>query len=203
MRTLGIDPALSGAIVLLDEMGIVSDVWSWKPCQRQKRSAFNLTYTVTDCDEATTYITRTIGGIAEYISRHINDPIQIGCEQAFANVSNLDYIPNPMFRKAKQTANLRAGLSVAETGGGLVESFNALLGDKVTSVGWVMATGWRAKVINLKSRARTEECKRQSLLQIPLRLPSIVHHLRLHGQLDHITDACGVALWHRNIGSKL
>lgn len=205
MLTLGIDPALEGAIVLQSKKGFIMHVWSWKRCKRNKKPAFKITHTEKKDGDLiiNTEIRRSIGGIAAYIAPSITETVQIACEQAFSAVQDLSHISNPLHRRIKQTANLRSGLSVAETGGGLVESFNALLGDRVSIVRYTMATQWRSKTIGTKPRTRREQCKIESLRKIPLRCPSINPHIRVHGQLDHITDACGVAEWMRACGGAL
>jgi len=52
-------------------------------------------------------------------------------------------------------------------------------------------------VLRLNPFTKRDVCKEQSLKMIPLLSPTIKGHLEIHGQLDHVTDACGVALWRR------
>ena len=63
------------------------------------------------------------------------------------------------------------------------------------SVLWVKPNVWRSKVIQLKAGTKREQCKAASLKFIPMKAQTTIEHLDKLGQLDHITDAIGVALY--------
>ena len=182
---LGIDPAADGAAVLIDSEGEVIDVWSWK-YRKRKKPVYQLTHT--QCLDTMSYEgvskhtceVRDGGTIATRIALAL-DPqasFYIACEEAYVSRQN----PS-------------SGLRVAKFGGEIVGGLSAVCSYNVKSVAWVMASKWRWDTIRLPIGTKRDQCKAASLQMIPKLSPSIKPHLVAHGELDHITDALGVALW--------
>tara|TARA_R110000787_G_scaffold67812_4_gene151823 strand:- start:107 stop:673 length:567 start_codon:yes stop_codon:yes gene_type:complete len=177
---LGIDPANDGAAVLLQD-GEVSHVWSWK-YMRRKESIFKLHHTYIEQGVISQDVieVRDGGQIASMIAARLRGlgSCSVGIEDAY--VSKI---------------NPRSGLRVARFGGSLIGGLSAIQGKDLASVTWITASNWRHQLLGLSPFTKREQCKIASLSLIPKLLPSINPHLDAHGQLDHITDALGVALW--------
>ena len=178
---LGIDPAKDGAAVLLDQ-GIITDVWSWRYMKR-KRSVFATIHTHLN-EEGEISINKTElrdGGIISnqfhFVLEHFGG-FHVAIEEAYVS-----------------RQNPQSGLRVARFGGELAGGLSARCQTNLESVSWIKATNWRYQIIGLNPYTKREQCKRASLTMIPKLCPSINKHLAAHGQLDHITDALGVALW--------
>ena len=197
---LGIDPAKEGAAVLIDHTGEVTDVWSWRYMKR-KQSIYKTLHTFINDHQLLHRETelRDGGTIARQIGLEIEatQGVKIGIEDAYVNVNHKK--TDRLF-KSKMTASVQSGLRVARFGGELVGGLSSYAGYKILSVDWMMATIWRKDVLSINPFTHRDRCKEISLSTIPILCPSITPHLELHGQLDHITDALGVALWVRGRG---
>jgi len=176
---LGIDPANDGAAVLIDSDGIVISVWSWKQVTRKKQKVWKLLQS-NHQSEVDRMITANIVDIALYIGELMPDGVEIACEAPYVN---------KRFPKS--------GLDVARVGGMLVGGVIGKMEGSPSSHVYVMASDWRYQLLRLNPFTQRADCKRVSLHDIPLMCKSITPHLDAHGRLDHITDALGVALWHR------
>ena len=192
---LGIDPAKEGAAVLVSEYGEVTDVWSWRYMQRKKpvyktlhSSLKNdeLVCTETELRDGGT-IGKKIGLDTESLFR-----LRVGIEDAYVNVSHKKNTPQYSY---KINASVQAGLRVARLSGEIIGGLSSTVSYKMECVKWIMATKWRGAVLQIPPFTRRDRCKEVSLSCIPLLLPSIKEHLVVHGSLDHVTDAAGVALW--------
>lgn len=194
---LGIDPAKEGAAVLLNEHGEVTDVWSWRYMKR-KQSIYKTLHTYISNHQILHRETelRDGGLLGKHIGIDIDlhPSVQVGIEDAYVNVNHKK--TDRLF-KSKMNASVQSGLRVARFGGELIGGLSSYLGYKMESVDWMMATKWRHEVLSLNPFTKRDTCKEVSLSTIPMLCPSIKQHLEIHGQLDHVTDACGVALWVR------
>lgn len=180
---LGIDPARDGAAVLLDpELNVVTCVWSWRYRQR-KKPIYETIFTQlapAGISYSATWELRDGGIIANKIARECND-LTIGIEDAYVS---------------KQ--NPRSGLRVARFGGELIGGISSQIKDDLNKVYWVTASVWRKDVLGINPFTKREQCKKISLFYMPELNETIKPHLEIHGELDHVTDALGVALWTNN-----
>tara|TARA_R110000824_G_scaffold174338_1_gene352442 strand:- start:28687 stop:29247 length:561 start_codon:yes stop_codon:yes gene_type:complete len=176
---LGIDPANDGGAVLINQKGLVLKCFSWKKVQRQKVKVWKVIYS-NDALAHEEIIVKNEVDIAIYIGKYIFDKTAIAIEAPYVD------------RKFP-----KSGLDVARVGGimigGVIGSMN---GYPVSQI-WISASNWRYQLLSLRPYTKRAECKRRSLHDMPLLCPSIKDHLKIHGTLDHITDALGVALWYR------
>lgn len=177
---LGIDPAKEGAAVLYDDHAqVVKCVWSWKHRPR-KKPIYETIFTMLGNDGicySSSWDLRSGGIIAAKIAGECND-LTIGIEDAYVS-----------------RQNPRSGLRVARFGGELVGGIDAQLKDDLHGVLWVTAAVWRKELLDLNPFTPREKCKKISLFYIPELNETIKPHLEIHGYLDHVTDALGVALW--------
>ena len=188
---LGIDPANSGAAVLLhNRTAVVSVVWS--PCTRNKRKAFKL-HLLEFVDD------RVLE--REVIVRH---PAAIGREisQACRNYSAKLEGSSVQFYITTEDAyvgrNAKTGLLVARFGGQVSGVCEADLDSKSL---WVLAASWRAKILRLPAFTKRAKAKAVSMAVIPKWAKNVDTIIKKCGELDHITDAVGVALW-RELNTK-
>ena len=195
---LGIDPAKEGAAVLMSNEGEVTDVWSWKYRKRKKP----IYQTLHTCSTSHQVLHRELelrdgGTIAKHISAEIDllFEVRVGIEDAYVNVNHKK---TDSLYKSKINASVQSGLRVARFGGEMIGGLSSCLGYKIESIDYVMAVKWRKQVLRLNPYTKRDTCKEVSLSTIPVLCPSIQKHLQMHGQLDHITDAVGVALWLRS-----
>ena len=199
MMILGIDPAKDGAAVLLNERGEVTDVWSWRYMKR-KQSVYKTLHTYIDSQghqilHRTTEL-RDGGTIAKQIGIELShlQSVQVAIEDAYVNTSHKK--TDKLF-KSKMNASVQSGLRVARFSGEMIGGLSCHLGYAMSDVSYIMASKWRHQVLRLNPFTKRDVCKEQSLRMIPLLCPTIKPHLEIHGQLDHVTDACGVALWRK------
>ena len=185
---LGIDPARDGAAVLYDpEMDIVDCVWSWK-YRNRKKPIYETKFTKFVKDKIlfrASWDLRDGGIIANKIAQECND-IYLGIEDAYVS-----------------RQNPRSGLRVARFGGELVGGLSANMRHDLKEVFWVTASDWRYQLLKVNPFTKREQCKKISLTYIPELNETIKPHLEIHGYLDHVTDALGVALWTNNKLSSL
>lgn len=185
MIIIGIDPAKDGAAVLIEDNNVIG-VWSWKFLKR-KKSIYKLIYTYRENDSIFKEEEELESGgmIAHLISDSLEfaglGSFQVGIEDAY--VSKI---------------NPRAGLRVARFGGELIGGITATSQSNLQSVSWVTASDWRYQLLRLNPFTKRDQCKIASLSLIPKLCPLINPHLEIHGHLDHITDALGVALWKKS-----
>ena len=182
MIIIGIDPAKDGAAVLIEDNNVIG-VWSWKFLKR-KQSIYKVIYTYIENNSIFQEEEELESGgmIAHVIADSLRfaglGSFQVGIEDAY--VSKI---------------NPRAGLRVARFGGELIGGIRATSLSNLEAVSWVTASDWRYQLLRVNPFTKREQCKIASLNLIPKLCPSINSHLKIHGQLDHITDALGVALW--------
>ena len=184
MITIGIDPAQSGAAAILDEEKAVA-VLSWRTRTRKKKKVYEIT--ITRNGGKNTFI---VGSAAEIGSEIACAALSlcIGEKKAFSVSCEDAY-----FGKSAKTS-----IIVARFAGliaGACCSTIAAATQNPTTLRWIKAASWRNKLFKLSHWANREQAKKASLAFVPQLLPSIKEHLQQQGELDHITDAAGVALW--------
>ena len=180
MIYIGIDPAQSGAAVIVDKRNVVA-CFSWKTRIRNKQKVYELKCSMKNL--TTTLIVKAPPFIGKEIANACKGlydasiPICIACEDAYLGKSP------------------KTSIIVARFSGIIVGATYASLDQYVITSCWAKATTWRKTMLNLNHFSTRVQAKKASIGYIPHLIPSINPHLKAHGLLDHITDACGVALW--------
>lgn len=205
---VGIDPAEAGAMTLLDEDGIALAVLSWRIRQKDNIPFYDGKLSLYSSKTITQFTAMNGGEIAINVPKLAGAGVlNVACEDGFINMTDLQKINTlEQLRKAKyhnKSANPQAGLRVCRFGGACI---GALIGVthfieelEMGQFSFITAQGWRAQLLNVPVKTKSAKCKEISLTEIPKLIPSINHHLELHGQLDHITDSAGVAFWMRKV----
>ena len=185
---IGLDPAQNGSLVALANIGqpILLFCVAWKKVTRKKKACYKVEtyyYETGIKNETIVMIPSMIGrcillALDTYLEKHTlskNDcNFKICVEDA--------YVGN----------NARTSIIVAKFSGqisGIIENHVS----KETT--WVRANQWRKLVLNIKPFTKREVVKAASLKYIPVLCKGIPKCLEKMGQLDHITDATGIALW--------
>lgn len=173
---IGIDPASEGAVVAMVHKDIVF-VASWKKRTRQKKQVYELTVSLL-CNTVVLMCNNKIQ-LCKKISLHLlqiaeGHEVTIACEDAYVG-------------RSAQTS-----IIVARFAGMMTGAISSTL--DCEDVHWYKAVEWRKNVFGLSPYTKRSKSKEASIKYIPILLPTIKTHLSIHGELDHITDACGVAL---------
>lgn len=181
---LGIDPAINGGAVLISPEGDAVVGWSWRTRTKRKKRVWEVAVVQPPFSRLEPH--KSIHGIAVLIrsgcARIVEDePLAIGCEAPHVAL-------DPM-----------AGLSVAMTTGEMIGPLR-----EITDLGiylWMPAM-WRLPILGLKIQTKREEAKAASLSGVPKLVPGLAEILEVTSgifkcdpaNLDHVTDAAGVAL---------
>lgn len=186
MLVIGIDPASDGSACIMRETNVLMSLaWS-----RKIRTKNKVKYAVYDCnvsilgnDEKQHFqcksgpdIGAQIGAYLTMLKHDDDEPFLIACEDAYIGI------------------NKATGLIVAKFAGMIVGAVHCFARAEQRVV-WVKPNTWRLQVIRLKPGTKREQCKAASLRYIPMKAQTANEHLDKLGQLDHITDAIGVALY--------
>ncbi len=170
---VGIDPANSGAAVILHDGEVVAAVL-WKPCVRKKRKAYSLSISYNNTVQNLTV--RTTAHIGHVIS---NMPFLTSCNAIAIEDCYMSRNAKTAITLAKISASIAAPLEVKS-------GFPSI---------YVKPNVWRSTVLSAGGRTKRDVLKAISLSRIPEILPSLKHHMEKLGDHDHITDAAGIALW--------
>jgi hypothetical protein len=174
---VGIDPGLSGAAVVLDDRSVVFVV-SWKPAQRNRRRVVR--FTVRDAQGGRESVLPRLSSVGRALvgecTRHGVTGALIAVEDTFMG------------------RNVKSAVSIAR-GSGLVVGVVESIMDN--SAAWVMAHEWRAVVLGMRRNADRATVKRASLTMIPARVAGLKEICGPVGEIDHVTDAAGIAEWLR------
>jgi len=181
---LGIDPANEGGAVLLDDYDKPAAVYHWRQVTRNKQRVYKLSYCTGN--RVIEVILADAAEIGLYIGNKIRD--NYGAGLSLPIVSEDAYI-NPRSPNAGRQVAKRAGMIVGGVRGAIMTHLSTC------PITWVMASQWRKDLLDVPHFTKRAKCKEASLSMVPILCPEIVLYLDLCGQLDHITDACGVALW--------
>ena len=186
MMTIGIDPASDGsACIIRDNVVLMSLSWSRKRRQKNKQ-----VYTIHLVDIS-------ILGDDKIMSMQCKTGADIGA-QIGAYVTLLRNDENEPFYIASEDAyvgkNSNSAIVVARFAGLIVGALHNYTRANV-SVTWIKPSKWQTAILKVPFRAKREERKRRSLKYIPNLAQGVDQHLDKLGQLDHITDAVGIALY--------
>lgn len=173
---IGIDPASEGAVMAMVQKEVLF-VASWRKRTRQKKQVYELTISVL-CNTVVLMCNNKVQ-LCKKISLHLlqiadGHDVTIACEDAYVGKS------------------AKTSIIVARFAGMITGAIAAKL--DCQDVHWYKAIEWRKSLFGLSPYTKRSKSKEASVKYVPALLPSIKKHLSIHGELDHITDACGVAL---------
>ena len=175
-RTLiGIDPASSGAAVVLRGT-LVPSVVLWGKVTRKKRRVFKVQISHRNTDKVQEAICRTSAHVGQFIN----------------NLNCLTTVDAVAIEDCYLARNVRTTISLARFAGAVSAPLVLKCGFDPQ---YVKPTEWRKVVLSANPRTKREKAKEISLKYIPELVPEIKHHLNILGQHDHITDALGIAIW--------
>lgn len=186
MLVIGIDPASDGsACIIRDNVALVSVSWSRKRRQKNK-----VAYT-------THLVDISIYGDPQTQSMQCKTGADIGA-QIGAYLTLLRADEDEPFYIASEDAyvgkNSNSAIVVARFAGMIVGALHNYTRANV-AVHWIKPSKWQSAILKVPFKAKREERKRRSLRTIPILVESATDHLDKLGQLDHITDAIGIALY--------
>ncbi len=195
---IGIDPARAGAVTVIAASpnggAAALLVVAWKKVTRAKRRVF-----LVDIWRHTNPKRKAqkIGYFAAHISRLITEELYDLVVEMGYQIEDVDF--TIATEDAYVGKSARTGLSVARFGGqvaGVLEGF-------VRSESlWIRAAEWRKPVLNLNHFTKREIAKAASLAGIPPLVLRLRDSMKILGDLDHITDSAGVALWAKDHNKK-
>lgn len=191
---LGIDPARTGASVLLAPDLVPSVVYCWRPRQKNGRTYYDLS------------IVTKAGHQRRMAAFSLHD---VGMELAASVARVTGQAVWGVAAEAPYVSKINPG-----TGLGVAISTGELVGPLRRSMRYPLlltrASEWRKELLGLHHRTKRDEAKRKSLGLMIQRLPglqSLLEHTAkmqdvLPDKLDHITDAGGVAEYGYIHGAK-
>ena len=184
MRVIGIDPGVPGAAVVLDDLGAVDLVVTWRKCTRGYRldhySALGREVVagvdVTGWRETVDVLPGRPSALGAYLAGLLSaaPPVAVAVEDVWLG------------------RNLKTTVSLARHGTGTAAALEELAG--VAAV-YVQASTWRAGVLGLRRGTRREQCKAAALRYMPSLCRGLDLAYAAVGELDHVADAAGIALW--------
>ena len=191
---IGIDPARAGAITVLTASptggAVALLVVAWKKATRGRKPVFLVdVWRHTKPKKKTQRVVGFAARISVVVIDHLVDllaEMEVVTDNIVFSISTEDaYIG----RSAK------TGLSVARFGGQVAGVLEAHL--RTESL-WIRAAEWRKAVLTLGHFTKREQAKKASLAYIPPLVENLREAIIVLGDLDHITDSAGVALWHKD-----
>lgn len=176
MSVLAVDPGAPGGAVLLDDHGRLVLAVAWKKNRRGwKVSAYR------GGEVEVEQLPAGAASLGGYLAEIIEVPPRLlACEDVFVH---------------RQRPNVRTTVNLARFGGAVLAPLE-LLSD--TRAAFVQASVWRRSVLGLSPYTKRALCKAASLRFIPPLIPGMGAALQGLGQLDHLCDAGGIALWARS-----
>ena len=176
---VGMDPGQAGAIVALDARGTLRMAADWRFVQRARRRVVEMRIHRPGLPPRIMRPAR-LAMVAPHFCAAMEaaglQPVSLACEDAYLG------------------RNPRTVIVVARASGMLMGPMEALL---KLDTRWVRAADWRNIVLGLPPATKREVAKSASLRLMPARCPGTGAVLAVAGELDHITDAAGVAEWSR------
>jgi hypothetical protein len=185
---LSVDPGSPGAAVCLAADGSLIEAIAWKATKRGYRLQ-GYTPAITRAPFWTAGHAQRISEIGAFLAGRIGpvypSSVRLVCEGVFVHRGH----------KNPQTA-----IKLAHFSGRILAHCEDLTGQDAASV---LASEWRAAVLGLKRNTRREQAKAASLRYLPAMVPGLADALNHLGELDHITDAAGIALWRQRQGASV
>lgn len=186
---LGVDPARTGAAVLLDEGLHALAGFFWTPRSRSGVKVWEMVFALRKTPE---------GGLHPdtpwWVSRAVVSPFGAVGERIREILRTMGATP---YHLAGENAVMGRGvdtsISVARNAGRVLGPLESLASGQEAE--WVRATEWRSLLLGLHHRTPREEAKEKSKRGMPLRIHGLPELVRLLGDADDLTDAAGVAEW--------
>lgn len=189
MFYLGVDPAMTGAAILLSDRREAVAGFFWKPRAASGSQVWDLTFAYR----------RGLGGGIELGSPWWSSRATLS---TFGRIGErireiLQEVGASPYGLAGENAVVGRGV---DTSIAIARNVGRILGPLEASASgleatWVTATKWRSALLRLPPRTKREEAKEQSRKWMPLRVQGLQDLVRLLGDADDITDAAGVAEW--------
>lgn len=187
MKAIGVDPAIKGAMTILNEDGSLCAVYFWKSCTRNKKKVWKIHY----CN--------LIGGKFVYDDRILNS---MGCIGAFLakeafRLGGKDYFlacEDSYVGRSKKTSVI-----VARNSGRICGPMEVHALDNEPK--FVRANAWRRAVIGTKASTKrhgddeSKGTKELSIELVPKKIVELTEVMSILGEHDDITDSGGIALW--------
>ena len=189
MLFLGVDPAMTGAAVLLDQQRNALATFFWTPRQRGGSKVWEMVFALRlDGDH------RFDPRAAPWVSRATVSPFgSLGerIREIIREASGGGYLlagENAIVGRGRSTS-----IIVARNSGRILGPLEALAAGQEAE--WVEAVRWRALLLGLPVKTPRVEAKEQSRRMMPARIKGLQEMVRLLGDADDLTDAAGVAEW--------
>ena len=179
MIAIGIDPANSGAAVILKNNEMLA-VFCWANRVRKKKKYYKIKYFQNFLNIYREFDVDRPSDIGEKISKvastfvRDDEEVLIGIEDVY-------------FAK-----NVKTSISITKLSAALVAPLELKFR---MSPAWVLANEWRSVVLKCKRNTKREQAKELSLRYIPDMVKNLDKAINKIGKLDHITDAAGIAVW--------
>lgn len=162
--------------------GAVVCALSWRKRTRQKKRVYEITEAREGYDNFS-YIVKSAGEIGAAI---FNLP---EVQKAVEEEIEIDLVVEDTY----VGRNMRTALIVARFGGLVSGTVEAGIQKPAN---WVRASVWRNSLLKLSHFAKREKAKKTSLCLLPNLLCGMSLMIEKLGEIDHLTDSAGVALWH-------
>ena len=182
---LGLDPARTGAAVLLAPDRAPTVAYCWRPRQRQGRSCYELSVVAAGGHQRR----ETVATLHHVGVQLVASVFRVVGEPTWGVAAEAPYVSR---------LNPSTGLLVAISTGELVGPMRERMRYPLLLT---KASEWRQELLGLHHRTERARAKRVSLATMPQRLPGLGGLLERTAQLlgadarklDHVTDAGGVA----------
>lgn len=177
---LAIDPGSPGAAVRLNAAGQLAEAIAWRACRQGYRVSG---YTPTFADPSWgVVVPGRPAALGEILAPRITSSTLLACEELFLS---------------RQHRNAQTLITLARFTGAIMAAAEQRTGKQAA---YVLASEWRHSVLGLRRNTRREQAKAASLRLIPPQIPGLAEALLVLGNLDHVTDAAGIALWRQRQG---
>lgn len=189
MLFLGVDPARTGAALVMDEGLRVLAGFFWTPRSRGGSEVWEMTFALRRGSDgrldpvagwwSSRITVSPFGGVGERI------------REILQSVGGAPYFlagENAVVGRAMDTS-----IAIARNAGRVLGPLESLASGQEAE--WVRATEWRSLLLGLHHRTPREEAKEQSKRWMPTRIHGLPELVRLLGDADDLTDAAGVTEW--------
>ena len=195
MNIVGVDPAVKGAVTMMNVDGDILGLYFWKSCTRNKVKVYKVSYCnkVGDRFVYDERILPSMGTIGVFLSKEAHrvcgNGYFLACEDAYVG------------------RNKKTSIIVARNAGRICGPLETHAHNHKPE--FVKANVWRRSVIGTKSSTKrhsdgenkgTKELSLELVPQKVLDLPEILDKL---GHEDDITDSAGVAFWGTKQAKKI